>query len=105
MAAKLSWFGRTCKIGCVIGSVSAHGRSPCQRRMPLWRHLRDHAAEPGAVRRKREKRGITDGLIRLSVGLENVEDLIVDFKRPFAALLRISPLVLIALLKGSGAVK
>jgi len=30
------------------------------------------------------KAGITDGLIRLSVGLENVEDLINDFVRAFA---------------------
>ena len=34
----------------------------------------------------REKAGITDGLIRLSAGLENTEDLIDDFKQAFAAL-------------------
>lgn len=32
---------------------------------------------------ERAKRGITDGLLRLSVGLENVEDLIGDFKQAF----------------------
>ncbi|WP_419960910.1 cystathionine beta-lyase [Psychrobacillus sp. BM2] len=35
-----------------------------------------HAAMPKA---EREKRGITDGLLRFSVGLENVDDLIADF--------------------------
>lgn len=42
-----------------------------------------HANVPPEVR---EKAGITDGLIRLSVGLENVEDLIADFEHTFAAL-------------------
>ncbi|XQY92860.1 cystathionine beta-lyase [Metabacillus sp. HB246100] len=36
-----------------------------------------HAAMPAE---EREKRGITDGLLRLSVGLENVDDLIRDFE-------------------------
>lgn len=36
-----------------------------------------HAAMP---REEREKRGITDGLLRLSVGLEHVDDLIADFE-------------------------
>ena len=35
-----------------------------------------HAAMP---KEEREKRGITDGLLRLSVGLEHVDDLIADF--------------------------
>lgn len=35
-----------------------------------------HAAMP---KMEREKRGITDGLLRFSVGLENVDDLIADF--------------------------
>ena len=35
-----------------------------------------HAAMPKA---EREKRGITDGLLRFSVGLEHVDDLIADF--------------------------
>lgn len=34
----------------------------------------------------KEKAGISDGLIRLSVGLENVEDLMRDFDQAFAAL-------------------
>lgn len=37
-----------------------------------------HAAMPKA---EREKRGITDGLLRFSVGLENVDDLIADFEQ------------------------
>ncbi|WP_010649679.1 cystathionine beta-lyase [Oceanobacillus massiliensis] len=37
-----------------------------------------HAAMPAA---EREKRGITDGLLRFSVGLENVNDLIADFEQ------------------------
>lgn len=39
-----------------------------------------HAAMPAD---ERAKRGITDGLLRLSVGLENADDLIADFKRAF----------------------
>ncbi|MCL1950481.1 MAG: cystathionine beta-lyase [Turicibacter sp.] len=37
-----------------------------------------HAAMPAA---ERQKRGISDGLIRLSVGLEQVDDLIADFEQ------------------------
>lgn len=37
-----------------------------------------HAAVPRA---EREKRGITDGLLRFSVGLEHVDDLIADFEQ------------------------
>ena len=37
-----------------------------------------HAAMP---REEREKRGITDGLLRFSVGIENVNDLIADFEQ------------------------
>ncbi|MBD1381012.1 cystathionine beta-lyase [Metabacillus arenae] len=44
-----------------------------------------HAAMP---KEEREKRGITDGLLRMSVGLENCEDLIEDFKQ---ALNKLSP--------------
>lgn len=39
-----------------------------------------HASVP---QENREKVGITDGLIRLSVGLENIEDLIEDFEQSF----------------------
>jgi len=42
-----------------------------------------HASVP---KEAREQAGITDGLIRLSVGLENPEDLIADFEQSFAAL-------------------
>jgi cysteine-S-conjugate beta-lyase len=35
-------------------------------------------------RRERERRGITDGLLRLSVGLENAEDLIADLAEALA---------------------
>ena len=37
-----------------------------------------HAAMPRA---ERERRGITDGLVRLSVGLEAAEDLLADLDR------------------------
>ncbi|MBT2644193.1 cystathionine beta-lyase [Bacillus sp. ISL-41] len=37
-----------------------------------------HAAMP---KEERERRGITDGLLRLSVGLENADDLIADFEQ------------------------
>jgi cystathionine beta-lyase len=40
-----------------------------------------HAAMP---KKEREKRGITDGLLRFSVGLENVDDLIADFEQAFS---------------------
>ncbi len=33
----------------------------------------------------REKLGITDGLVRFSVGIENVDDLIADIERALAA--------------------
>ena len=39
-----------------------------------------HAAMPPA---EREKRGITNSLLRLSVGLENPDDLIKDFEQAF----------------------
>lgn len=42
-----------------------------------------HANVPKDVR---EESGITDGLIRLSVGLEDVEDLIADFRQGFESL-------------------
>ncbi|MBM7604015.1 cystathionine beta-lyase [Metabacillus crassostreae] len=42
-----------------------------------------HAAMPAE---EREKRGISDGLLRLSVGLEKAEDLIADFEAAFAKL-------------------
>ena len=40
-----------------------------------------HASVP---KEEREKVGITDGLIRLSVGLESAKDLIDDFEQSFA---------------------
>ncbi|WP_280771389.1 cystathionine beta-lyase [Salipaludibacillus daqingensis] len=44
-----------------------------------------HAAMPAD---ERSKRGITDGLLRLSVGLEKAEDLITDFKQAFEKITR-----------------
>jgi cystathionine beta-lyase/cystathionine gamma-synthase len=44
-----------------------------------------HASIPRA---QREQRGIGDGLIRLSVGLENVEDLIADLTQAFEVMRR-----------------
>ena len=35
---------------------------------------------------EKAKAGISDGLIRLSIGLENPEDLVRDFEQAFAAL-------------------
>ena len=37
-----------------------------------------HAATP---KESREKYGITDGLIRMSVGLENIEDILNDLEQ------------------------
>ena len=42
-----------------------------------------HHGVPESVR---EEMGITDGLIRLSVGLEDVKDIIADFDQAFSAL-------------------
>ena len=39
-----------------------------------------HAAIP---KKEREKTGVIDSLIRLSVGIENIEDLIKDLERSF----------------------
>jgi cystathionine gamma-lyase len=41
-----------------------------------------HASVPKAIR---EVLGITDGLIRLSVGIEDIDDLLADLERAFAA--------------------
>ncbi|RNB54082.1 aminotransferase class I/II-fold pyridoxal phosphate-dependent enzyme [Brevibacillus gelatini] len=45
--------------------------------------MMSHAAMPAA---EREARGITDGLIRLSAGLEDVDDLLADLKQALDAL-------------------
>ena len=37
-------------------------------------------------REERERRGITDGLLRLSVGLENVDELIADLSKGLDAI-------------------
>ena len=39
-----------------------------------------HASIP---KKEREKSGVTDSLIRLSIGIEDVEDLINDLKQAF----------------------
>ena len=40
----------------------------------------------GLTQQEREERGITDGLVRVSVGLEHVDDLVADFGQALAAL-------------------
>lgn len=47
--------------------------------------LMSHAAIP---KEKLLKNGITENLIRMSVGLENVEDLIADVEQAFNAVAR-----------------
>lgn len=42
-----------------------------------------HASIPKEIR---EKHGVTDNLIRLSVGIENVDDLLIDLRTAFAAI-------------------
>src|SRR5204863_9493093 len=42
-----------------------------------------HASVPAE---QRAKLGITDGLVRISVGIEDIEDLIADLENAFAAL-------------------
>ncbi|HPZ87448.1 MAG TPA: PLP-dependent transferase [Flavihumibacter sp.] len=38
----------------------------------------------GIPKEEREKSGITDGLIRMSVGIENIEDIIADLEQALA---------------------
>lgn len=45
--------------------------------------LMTHASIPKEIR---EKAGVTDGLIRLSVGVEHIDDLLVDLRMAFAAI-------------------
>ena len=45
--------------------------------------LMTHASIPKKIR---EKAGVTDGLIRLSVGVEHIDDLLVDLRMAFAAI-------------------
>jgi cystathionine beta-lyase/cystathionine gamma-synthase len=40
-----------------------------------------HTSHAGLSREAREAQGIPDGFVRLSIGIENVEDLIADFER------------------------
>ena len=47
-----------------------------------------HAAMP---KEERERRGITDGLLRLSVGLEAADDLIADFEQALSYVKETSP--------------
>jgi cystathionine gamma-lyase len=42
-----------------------------------------HASIPKEIR---EKHGITDSLVRLSIGLENIDDLLIDLRRAFEAI-------------------
>lgn len=42
-----------------------------------------HASIPKEVR---EEHGITDGLVRLSIGLEHIDDLLIDLRQAFAAM-------------------
>jgi cystathionine beta-lyase/cystathionine gamma-synthase len=42
-----------------------------------------HASIPKEIR---EKRGISDSLVRLSVGIENVDDLLIDLRKAFDAI-------------------
>ena len=51
------------------GSVKSLISLPC---------FMSHAAIPASVR---EERGLTDDLVRISVGIEDVEDLIADLDR------------------------
>ncbi|MCG8468460.1 MAG: PLP-dependent transferase, partial [Gemmatimonadetes bacterium] len=49
------------------------------------------AIHSGLTREEREKSGVSDGLIRFSVGLEAVEDLEVDLSRALAAAMAATP--------------
>ena len=58
-----------CTLAVSLGDMKTLVQHPCTM---------TYAAVP---REKREKIGITDGLIRISVGIEDVEDLLSDLKQ------------------------
>jgi cystathionine beta-lyase/cystathionine gamma-synthase len=41
----------------------------------------DFLLDTGLTKQERDEQGITDGLIRLSVGIENTDELIEDFEQ------------------------
>ena len=47
----------------------------------LTKKLSNALESPSLSKEEREAAGITDGLVRLSVGLENVEDIIADLEQ------------------------
>ena len=53
-------------------------------RVPALATGRSHV--PDVPREEREAAGITDGLIRLSVGLEDPQDVIADLEQAFASI-------------------
>jgi cystathionine beta-lyase/cystathionine gamma-synthase len=64
---------RLCSLGESLGGVETLISHPATM---------THAAVP---RKDREKMGLTEGLVRLSVGIEDTEDLIADLEQAFAA--------------------
>ncbi len=59
------------------------GRKPWRSRdVDLASATMTHASVPAE---DRARMGITDGLVRISVGIEDVEDLIADLENAFAA--------------------
>lgn len=63
---------RLCSLGESLGGVETLISHPASM---------THAAIP---RKEREKMGLTEGLVRLSVGIEDTEDLIADLEQAFA---------------------
>src|SRR5262249_51174650 len=67
---------KLCSLGESLGGVETLISHPATM---------THASVPPE---DRNRMGITDGLVRLSVGIEDVEDLIADLETAFAALIR-----------------
>jgi len=44
-----------------------------------------YTSHAGLTREQRETQGIPDGFVRISVGIENAEDLVADFEQALAA--------------------
>jgi methionine-gamma-lyase len=64
---------RTCLLAVSLGGVETLVTHPAS------------TTSVGIPKEDRERAGITDGLIRVSVGLEDVEDLIADFDQALRA--------------------
>ncbi|KKK90781.1 hypothetical protein LCGC14_2719590, partial [marine sediment metagenome] len=68
-AAKVADNLRVFLLATSLGGVESLASQPCA------------TSHHGISREERERRGITDGMLRLSVGLEDAQDLIADLQQ------------------------